>query len=241
MADVKITWLGHATFLLEQGDNKILIDPWLAGNPSCPEAYHDVKPDLVLITHGHNDHIGNVFDVAKNSDAKFFGIFDLTTWLGSKGIAEDRLVGSNRGGTVRFDELGLAVTMTDARHSSSFTDEDGNVIYLGEACGLVISFDEGPAIYHAGDTCLFSDMEWIGEFWAPDIAILPIGDHFTMDPLQAAHAAALVDVETVIPCHYGTFPLLTGTPQALEFAIEDLGLQEEIEVVTLEPGSSWTA
>lgn len=231
----KITWLGHSTFLIERNGKKILIDPWLAGNPSCPKEYHDLEPDLVLITHGHNDHIGDVFTVAEQSSAKFFGIFDLTTWLGFRGIAEDRLVGGNRGGTVRFDDFDMSVTLTDARHSSSFVD-DGQVIYLGEACGIVISFDDGPTIYHAGDTCLFGDMEWIGELWAPDLAILPIGDHFTMDPTQAAHAADLLGVRSVIGCHWGTFGALTGTPVELEQEIARLGVNAE--VIQLGPGDS---
>lgn len=231
----KLTWLGHATFLIENDGKKILIDPWLNGNPSCPEAYHSLKPDLVLITHGHGDHIGNVFDVAKSSDASFFGIFDLTTWLGLKGIDESRLVGANKGGTVRFDDFGLSVTLTDARHSSGFV-EDGEVVYLGEACGLVLNFDDGPTIYHAGDTCLFGDMEWIGKLWSPDIAILPIGDHFTMDPLQGAWATKLVGASTVIGCHWGTFGLLSGTPAQLSDKLAEIGC--DAEVVAMEPGQT---
>lgn len=233
---VKITWLGHATFLIENDGQKILIDPWLSGNPKCPEKYHDLAPDLVLITHGHNDHIGNVFDVAERCDAPIFGIFDLTTWLGSKGIDDDRLVGANRGGTVRFDDFGLSVTLTDARHSSSFTDEDGNVIYLGEPCGLVLTFDGGFTLYHAGDTSLFGDMELIGELWTPDVAILPIGDYFTMDPTQAAYAAEFLGVEAVIPCHWGTFGLLTGTPDMLKSEIEQLEIGAQ--VLAMEPGQT---
>ena len=233
---MKITWLGHATFLIEHDGNKILIDPWLSGNPKCPEEYHDLAPDAVLITHGHGDHIGNVFDVAERSEGPIFGIFDLTTWLGTKGVDEDRLVGANKGGTVRFDDLGLSVTLTDAHHSSSFQEEDGSIVYLGEPCGLVLHFDNGFTLYHAGDTCLFGDMELIGELWTPDVAILPIGDHFTMDPTQAAYAAEFLGVEAVIPCHWGTFGLLTGTPDQLKSEMDSLEIG--VEVIAMEPGQT---
>lgn len=236
----KITWLGHATFLLEHGGpngKRVLIDPWLAGNPSCPAEYHDLAPDLILITHGHNDHIGDVFEVAKRSNAPIYANFELTTWLATRGIAEERLVGVNKGGTVRFDDFGLSVTMTNAHHSSSYTLEDGSNVYLGEPAGLVVTYDDGPTIYHAGDTCLFGDMAWIGKLWAPDVAILPIGDRFTMDPRQAAYAAELVGAKTVIGCHWGTFGLLTGTPAMLTEELAKIGY--DAEVIALEPGQSY--
>ncbi len=237
---VEITWLGHSTFLIQTPEGKeLLVDPWVASNPSCPDEFSDVSPDAILMTHGHNDHIGDVFDIADRCDGPIVGIFDLTTWLGFEGVDADKLVGMNKGGTVSLDEHGIDVdvSMTNAHHSSSFTTEDEELVYLGEPAGFVITFSTGDALYIAGDTCLFGDMEWIGELYDPTVAILPIGDHFTMDPQQAAFAADLVGVDEVIPCHYGTFPLLTGTPDELEEELDELG-DEDIDVVVLEPGVS---
>ena len=240
LEDVEITWLGHSTFLIRTPeDQTILVDPWLAGNPECPDEFEDISVDAILITHGHNDHIGDVFDAAGRCDGPVVGIFDLTTWLGMQGVDGDKLVGMNKGGTVSLADHGVdvEVTMTNAHHSSSFTTEDGEIVYLGEPAGFVVHFSNDESLYIAGDTCLFGDMEWIGELYDPTVAILPIGDHFTMDPRQAAIAADLVGVDEVIPCHYGTFPLLTGTPEQLEDELDELG-DEAIEVIALEPGAS---
>ena len=228
--NVKITWLGHATFLLELPNGKtLLVDPWLAGNPECPEAFHEVKADAILVTHGHFDHVGNLFDAAARSTGPLIANFEIASWAGKKGVAEDRLVGLNKGGSVRLKELGITVSLTHAQHSSSFDEEDGTRVYLGEACGFVIDVDDAEIIYIAGDTNLFSDMTLIGDLYEPDIAILPIGDHFTMDPRQAAMAAEFTGVNYVIPAHYDTFPLLTGTPQQLRNELEARGLSAQVK------------
>lgn len=233
LGGLTITWLGHATFLFRTPlGHEILVDPWLGGNPWCPQAFHDLRPDATLVTHAHRDHIGDLEAVASRSAGPIVAIFELCQWLGARGLDDARLIGMNKGGTVALEALGLQVTMTDARHSSSTVDEKGRLITLGEAAGFVLRFggegDDGdapaPKVYVAGDTCLFGDMALIAELWEPDVAILPIGDRFTMDPAAAARACKLLGVKAVIPCHWGTFPALTGTPDDLERALADLGL-----------------
>ena len=228
----KITWLGHATFLFELPNGKtILLDPWLAGNPDCPEEFHNIAVDAILVTHGHFDHVGNLFDAAKRSTGPVVANFEIASWAGKKGVPEERLVGMNKGGSVRLKELGVTVSLTHAQRSSSFDEEDGSRTYLGEACGFVLDIDDAEIIYIAGDTNLFSDMKLIGDIYEPDVAILPIGDHFTMDPEQAAMATDFVGAHYVIPGHYATFPLLTGTPEALEQALA----RREIKATMLAP------
>lgn len=235
----ELTWLGHATFLVETPeDDTILVDPWLEGNPKCPDPFHDVETDAMLITHGHADHVSDVFDAQTRCDGDIVGIFEMCEWLKANGVDDSTLQPMNKGGTIALEAVDAEVTMTDAHHSSSFVEEDGELIYLGEPAGYVLHLSDDSSIYFAGDTCLFGDMRLIGELYDPDVAVLPIGDRFTMDPEAAGYACELLDVEATIPCHWGTFPALTGTPEAFAEAVDDREL--DTSVVALEPGESWT-
>lgn len=231
MHRLAITWLGHATFLLRTpGGTRILLDPWLAGNPACPTAFR--KPphaDLILVSHGHGDHIGDLIACARESGAPVVAAPELCDWLARKGV--QRVAPMNKGGSQVA--AGIRITMTDARHSSGFVD-NGQMIYMGEAAGYVVHLEDRRTIYFAGDTCLFGDMRLIGEMYAPQIAMLPIGDCFTMDPPAAARACEMLGVRQVVPMHWGTFPRLTGTPAELRALVEPKGIQ----VLELKPGET---
>jgi L-ascorbate metabolism protein UlaG (beta-lactamase superfamily) len=228
MPKLAITWLGHSTFLLTTpGGVRLLFDPWL-GNPNCPPSIKKPGVDLILVSHGHRDHIEDLERVARDTNAPVVAIVELCEWLARKGI--QRTAPLNKGGSL--DLLGLRVTMTDARHSSGYVD-DGRMIYLGEPAGFVVRLEDGMAIYYAGDTSLFLDMKLIGETYRPDIAFLPIGGRFTMDPAAAARACELLGVRQVVPMHWGTFPLLTGTPAELRSH-----LAERVQVLELKPGET---
>ena len=231
----QITWLGHATFELRFDSGEVLIlDPWIEGNPAYPTDYKIEKVDAIAVSHAHPDHISDVIPLAKKFQPKVVAIFEITSWLEKKGVKNT--IGMNKGGTV---DLGFAkLTMTHALHSSAIKDGD-NLIYGGEAAGYVVSLPDGRRAYFAGDTALFSDMSLIGELYHPELAFLPIGDHFTMDPHQAAHAARLLKVKRVVPMHYGTFPVLTGRPEDLAQKLHKDG----IEVWNLKRGerAAWEA
>jgi L-ascorbate metabolism protein UlaG (beta-lactamase superfamily) len=228
---LSFTWFGHATFLLRTpGGKKVLLDPWIATNPSCPDSAKKVGPvDLMLITHGHFDHTADAVSIARESGAQVVAAFELATWLQQKGLKH--VTGMNLGGTLQTH--GLSITMVPAMHSSSVED-DGRTVYLGLAAGYVIRLEDGQSLYFAGDTSVFGDMKLIGEMYKPTIAFLPIGDLYTMGPDQAAVACGLLGVKQVVPMHYGTFPALTGTPARLLELVAPRG----VDVLTLKPGES---
>jgi L-ascorbate metabolism protein UlaG (beta-lactamase superfamily) len=228
MADGTLTWLGHAAFRLDTaGGKRIYVDPWL-DNPKCPESEKDPdRCDAIAITHGHGDHVGSTVELSKKfGPIPIVAMVELKGWLQQQGASTDDVPGPNKGGTV--EAVGARFTLTNAFHSSAA--EDGT--YVGEAAGLVIELENGTRVYFAGDTCVFSGMQLIGRIYAPDVAVIPIGGHFTMDPREAAVACELLGAKRVVPCHYGTFPLLAGTPAELR------RLAPAVDVVDLEPGGT---
>jgi L-ascorbate metabolism protein UlaG (beta-lactamase superfamily) len=229
------TFLGHATVRCNlPGGDVVLIDPWVAGNPSCPQDLKELERiDAMLITHGHYDHMGDAVELARRHRPRHIvASFEICTWLESKGI--EGCSAMNLGGSQ--DLLGMTVSMVRADHSCGILDE-GKLVYGGAAAGYIVKLDGGFTFYHAGDTALFSDMQLIAELYRPELAFLPIGDLFTMDPVQAARACRYLGVRKVVPVHWGTFPVLPGTPEMLVKALEDLGVS--CEVVTLHPGDTY--
>ncbi len=216
---VELTWLGHAAVRLRLEDGTtVFIDPWLAGNPVCPEAEHtQQRADAIYITHGHFDHVGDTVSLAAATGAQVFAIHEVAVWLEAQGVGN--VVGCNKGGAVDGPG-GIRAILTDAVHSSGISGEAG-VVPGGEAGGWILDLPHGPTVYHAGDTTLFGDMKLIKKVYRPDIALLPIGGHYTMGPGLAAKAGKMLGVKTVVPIHYGTFPILTGTPQQLADHADD--------------------
>lgn len=228
----KLTWLGHAAFRITTPSGKIIIiDPWIKSNPVCPESLKNMeKIDIMLITHGHSDHIADAVDLGKKHKPQIVAMPETCGWLESKGVKNAN--GMNKGGTQKVGEI--EVTMVNALHSGGIQDGD-NLVYGGDPCGYVILLPGGFKVYHAGDTAVFGDMKLIGELYSPDLAMLPIGDYYTMGPREAALAIRLLGVHDVIPMHFGTFPVLTGTPDRLRELTQDIAA---LKIHTLKPGET---
>jgi L-ascorbate metabolism protein UlaG (beta-lactamase superfamily) len=230
--NVEFTWLGHGTFKVKTpGGKTLLLDPWVMNNPACPEPLKNVEGvEAMLISHGHFDHIADAVAIAKQTNCTALGIFELATWLKRKGV--ENTIDMNKGGTVEV--AGVKVTMVHADHSCGISEDDGSIVYGGEAVGFVVELENGFKFYFSGDTNVFGDMALIRELYQPDLAILPIGGHYVMGPREAAKAVELLGVKQVIPMHYGTFPVLKGHPDELQERVKALGC----EVAKIQPGQT---
>jgi len=230
MPETTLTWLGHATFRFDTpGGKRVYIDPFLNGNPKCPES--ELEPeriDVIALTHGHGDHVGDTVELAKKHACTVIAPVELADWLQMKHELQS-VLDPNKGGTTEVD--GVKFTLVDAHHSSQLPDGS----YGGEPAGIIVETEDGKKVYFAGDTCAFGDMQLIARIYGPlDLAILPIGDHYTMGPREAAVALELLGTKRCVPCHYGTFPPLVGTPAELR------KLAPNVQVDEMEPGGSLT-
>lgn len=224
-------WLGHSAFkFVSPKGNIIYVDPFLKDNPSTPDELKEVeKADFILLTHGHEDHVGDTLEIAESTGCKVVGIVELIGLLTDKGLSEDQAVAFNKGGTVRFDDF--SVTMVSANHSSSF---DGK--YAGDPAGLVLSFEDDLCIYHMGDTNIFTDLTLYGELYEPHVVLAPIGDHFTMGPQEAAYAVEMVNPNLAVPIHYGTWPPIDSDPNEFKEVLQEIS---DVEVLIPDVGKEF--
>ncbi|GAB1533210.1 MULTISPECIES: metal-dependent hydrolase [Brevibacillus] len=230
--NISFTWIGFGGFYIEtSGNKKILIDPWIKKNPSCPETIKNIeKVDYIFLTHAHRDHAEDVVWLAQKTGASVLAGWELAFILQKKGV--QNIVAINKGGTRQFEDI--AVTAVHADHSSAFVDGD-QILYGGEPMGYVIKFENGYTVYHAGDTNVFGDMALIAELYVPDLALLPIGDAYTMSPREAAKAVRLLNIKNVIPTHFGVFDFLTGRPSELSALLSDV---KDLTVYDISPGDT---
>jgi len=231
---VPITFWGHACFeFVSPAGEHVLIDPWLTGNPQAPSGAGEVESlDFILVSHAHMDHLGDSIDLAKKHAATVIAMPEVSRYLMRKGLSQEQAIGMNKGGTLTAGSF--RVTMVQAIHSSSLVEDD-QVVYGGEAAGFVLRFQNGFSLYHAGDTGVFSDMKIIADLYKPELAIVPIGSHYVMGPEEAVYACELLQPRYVIPMHFGTFPVLTGTPEKFQELMEGL---PGVEVLVMKPGET---
>lgn len=233
MNSTMVTWLGHASFRIDSpGGKRVYVDPWLGDNPACPSPEWEAeRADIIAVTHGHFDHNStDVVALAQTHGSAIVAQYEVVEWLRRQGVAiPESNPGMNKGGTIIVD--GISFTMTHAVHSSGVMVGD-TIMYCGDAAGFVITLEDGLKLYFAGDTNVFSDMALIRELYAPDIAVLPIGNVMTMGPREAAVALRLLGTKRCIPCHFGTVPFLTGFPDELR------ALAPGVEILELNPGET---